>query len=278
MDKLRVQQLFNTLKGTSERAQVANPVLLDAFEQSLGDEGRREEVYAALQNIRKAKGRPGMSYADFERGLEIETSAPLQTDTPYREATGAVERALNRLSTPAPGVQLPEGVRAGRQDLRPDTGWFVGDLAERAGAGFLRAGAGIAGALDKLGVGDKAEARLNLPGGETNNTRLLGELSRDLRKWEEALMRSSDRYGGKGVLDLWNEGKKGEAVGEVILKVILKAPESLAFTGAGLVGGPVGMSMVGLGIANDKYEQLTREHPNMPEMARVLNAVATGAA
>ena len=88
------------------------------------------------------------------------------------------------------------------------------------------------------------------------------------------LRSKSDRYQGKGVTDLVKEGDYLGALGSGFLSATESLPTSLgimATGGAGLVG-------AGLLTASDKYDQLKKENPEMPEFKKWSNSIATGAA
>ena len=102
----------------------------------------------------------------------------------------------------------------------------------------------------------------------------LERLSKNAEAFAEDMHERSDRYKGKSFSDLWSEGDYQGAFGSAFLDAAESAATSAAIAatgGAGLVG-------AGITTASDKYDELSRENPEMGETLKWANAIGTGAA
>lgn len=95
-----------------------------------------------------------------------------------------------------------------------------------------------------------------------------------LSKNAEDMHERSDRYKGKSFSDLWSEGDYQGAFGSAFLD----AAESAATSTAIAATGGAGLVAAGLTTASDKYDELSRENPEMGETLKWANAIGTGAA
>ena len=117
------------------------------------------------------------------------------------------------------------------------------------------------------------------------------EVRKDLDKVKEKLAEKSDRYEGKDFIELWKEGDRTGAIGEIFLEASKSIPISLF----AMLGGAPGMAAIGLTTAGNKFEQLDQpEKPdegasqeawddylrkaNMGEFAKLTNAILSGTA
>ena len=78
----------------------------------------------------------------------------------------------------------------------------------------------------------------------------------------------------KSFSDLWSEGDYQGAFGSAFLD----AAESAATSAAIAATGGAGLVAAGLTTASDKYDELSRENPEMGETLKWANAIGTGAA
>lgn len=152
-----------------------------------------------------------------------------------------------------------------------------GDSLEKLGSGAVRLMAGL-GQTAKMPESAIPEGeKLKTPTAPDSPTALGG-----LFGAAESLSEKGDRYGlmydeGTGELrkkkysDLWKEGKKGAALGEILLTATESAPTSaLALTPY------VGLPLIAMSAAGSKYNEL-EQNPDMEEWQKVLNASVSGA-
>lgn len=102
----------------------------------------------------------------------------------------------------------------------------------------------------------------------------LERLSKNAEAFAEDMHERSDRYKGKSFSDLWSEGDYQGAFGSAFLD----AAESAATSAAIAATGGAGLVAAGLTTASDKYDELSRENPEMGETLKWANAIGTGAA
>lgn len=149
---------------------------------------------------------------------------------------------------------------------------WVGDAVEKLNAGGAMIGKNLFGVLDKAAIGLE-KAGLGTRGGAFK------QASDYFKGVEEASKVNSDRYNGKSYSDLWKEGDYAGAIGDIALQGIESIPISISAAAATMAGAPIaGLAGIGALTANEKYDQLDKENPNMDEFAKVTNAILTGAA
>ncbi|WP_287646394.1 LPD38 domain-containing protein [Bacteroides sp.] len=102
----------------------------------------------------------------------------------------------------------------------------------------------------------------------------LERLSKNAEAFAEDMHERSDRYKGKSFSYLWSEGDYQGAFGSAFLD----AAESAATSTAIAATGGAGLVAAGLTTASDKYDELSRENPEMGETLKWANAIGTGAA
>lgn len=154
---------------------------------------------------------------------------------------------------------------------------YLGDTIEKIGAGLQNFSANTYGLLDKGArkindlVGDTRGAHTDATGKAQSG--FFGEVGKAAKESVKDLREKSDRYKGKNFVKLW-EDDKAAAVGDVFLQASESLPQSLmaAFTG------PLGIASIGATVANEKYDQLDENNPNMGESQKMLNALLTGTA
>jgi len=202
------------------------------------------------------------------------------------------------------------------EKMRPEEGkkfWdtYVGDMIERIGAGGATAVEGLSSlqnmpykvAINKATQGldpklrkDIADIYLSsIPATASNQA-----TQEYFKEKAKGLRGKSDRYEGKDFTQLWKEDK-GAALGELFLT----ASESIPISAAAMFGGAPGLVVLGLIAGAGKYDELSYPEPptagnyneinfpdisvpddeikdyinktNMGEVAKLTNAVATGA-
>lgn len=149
---------------------------------------------------------------------------------------------------------------------------WIGDAIEKLNAGGAMIGKNLFGALDKATQGVE-KLGLGTRGGAFKN------LSDYFKGVEETSRANSDRYNGKSYSDLWKEGDYAGAIGDIALQGAESLPMSIAAAASTIAGAPIaGLAGIGALTANEKYDQLDAEHPDMDEFAKVTNAILTGTA
>lgn len=151
-------------------------------------------------------------------------------------------------------------------------GTWIGDAIEKLNAGGAMIGKNLFGALDKATLGVE-KLGLGTRGGAFKN------LSDYFKGVEDTSRANSDRYNGKSYSDLWKEGDYAGAIGDIALQGAESLPMSIAAAASTIAGAPIaGLAGIGALTANEKYDQLDAEHPDMDEFAKVTNAILTGTA
>lgn len=149
---------------------------------------------------------------------------------------------------------------------------WIGDAIEKLNAGGAMIGKNLFGALDKATQGVE-KLGLGTRGGAFKN------LSDYFKGVEETSRANSDRYNGKSYSDLWKEGDYAGAIGDIALQGAESLPMSIAAAASTIAGAPIaGLAGIGALTANEKYDQLDAEYPDMDEFAKVTNAILTGTA
>jgi hypothetical protein len=180
---------------------------------------------------------------------------------------------------------------------------WAGDAIEKLGEGTAWLGEGIgrfANMPAKIFAGAIADNEGLAPGAKQAFSKLLVasspmagdiEMSADaLKQVQKGLAEKSDRYQGKDFSQLWKEGNKTGAIGQIMLEATRSLPISIT---AGLTGG-AGLGLIGGVSAGQKYEELSdskqpgekattkewddyKSRMNMSELAKVSNAILSGA-
>ena len=161
-------------------------------------------------------------------------------------------------------------------DVKPtqqSSGSYIGDVAERLGAGAANFAGGALNLLQKgadiFNQYEIVQEANKLIGQGSGG---LGEAGSLLKQKGEEWKAASDRYKGKTFFDLAKEGRYGEAMGDLFLGATESLPVSLGI----MVTGGTGLATVGAVTASDKYDELRKQNPNMSEAAALGNSVVTG--
>ena len=163
-------------------------------------------------------------------------------------------------------------------DVKPtqqSSGSYIGDVAERLGAGAANFAGGALtlaqkvadkGLFSGVGLAGKLLGAGNIYG------KGMGKAGEYLKNKGEEWKAASDRYKGKTFFDLAKEGRYGEAMGDLFLGATESLPVSLGI----MATGGTGLATVGAVTASDKYDELRKQNPNMSEAAALGNSVVTG--
>ncbi len=253
----------------------------DTFNTLLKDSANVEKLYNNLIKL----GR----FSQDELGTKDEFFAnidPIQPVQPVQDA----------------GVQK---MTSSAQPEREKGFWntYAGDALEKLGEGTAWLGEGIgrfANMPAKILAGTIANNEGLAPEAKQAFSKLLVasspmagdlEMSADaLKRVQKGLAEKSDRYQGKDFSQLWKEGNKTGAIGQIMLEATRSLPISIT---AGLTGG-AGLGLIGGVSAGQKYEELSdstqpgeqattkewedyKSRMNMNELAKVSNAILSGA-
>lgn len=237
-------RLYEALKGEG----YTDLGTLSEFEGSLKDSGKREHVYTVLSEN---------GYSDLGDFKQFETKLGYGEDTDNffgdfgeRLAAGAGRlvgsstNLLKKITTPVESA----------------VDWANEHTKGVAGA----AAQSLAGTIPGLGM------IAHIPDKNAG----LERLSKNAETFAEDMHERSDRYKGKSFSDLWSEGDYQGAFGSAFLD----AAESAATSTAIAATGGAGLVAAGLTTASDKYDELSRENPEMGETLKWANAIGTGAA
>lgn len=237
-------RLYEALKGEG----YTDLGTLSEFEGSLKDSGKREHVYTVLSEN---------GYSDLGDFKQFETKLGYGEDTDNffgdfgeRLAAGAGRlvgsstNLLKKITTPVESA----------------VDWANEHTKGVAGA----AAQSLAGTIPGLGM------IAHIPDKNAG----LERLSKNAEAFAEDMHERSDRYKGKSFSDLWSEGDYQGAFGSAFLD----AAESAATSAAIAATGGAGLVAAGLTTASDKYDELSRENPEMGETLKWANAIGTGAA
>lgn len=237
-------RLYEALKGEG----YTDLGTLSEFEGSLKDSGKREHVYTVLSEN---------GYSDLGDFKQFETKLGYGEDTGNffgdfgeRLAAGAGRlvgsstNLLKKITTPVESA----------------VDWANEYTKGAAGA----AAQSLASTIPGLGM------IAHIPDKNAG----LERLSKNAEAFAEDMHERSDRYKGKSFSDLWSEGDYQGAFGSAFLD----AAESAATSAAIAATGGAGLVAAGLTTASDKYDELSRENPEMGETLKWANAIGTGAA
>ena len=237
-------RLYEALKGEG----YTDLGTLSEFEGSLKDSGKREHVYTVLSEN---------GYSDLGDFKQFETKLGYGEDTDNffgdfgerlaagtGRLVGSSTNLLKKITTPVESA----------------VDWANEHTKGAAGA----AAQSLAGTIPGLGM------IAHIPDKNAG----LERLSKNAEAFAEDMHERSDRYKGKSFSDLWSEGDYQGAFGSAFLD----AAESAATSAAIAATGGAGLVAAGLTTASDKYDELSRENPEMGETLKWANAIGTGAA
>lgn len=257
------------------------------FEQFEKDMQNEDNFRRLHENLSKKDGF-NVPYDQFEKDMGISFTQPVPpAATPNRPANQAND------------------VQPSQPQERERGFWntWLGDAAEKFGEGAAWAGEGITKLVnlpakiyantvaDKEGMTPEEKyAFSKLMAASVPNTLNTEATSDALKGIQKNLAGKSDRYQGKDFSQLWKEGDKTGAIGQIMLETTRSLPISLA---AGLTGG-AGLGLIGGISAAQTYDDLSdpskpsetasskewedyKSRMNMGELAKVSNAILSGA-
>lgn len=145
--------------------------------------------------------------------------------------------------------------------------WAADFIQRTGGQGLNRLGGGF-GFLDKAAK-DVSNMGLGTYGG------MFGDSAKLLKEAGQKLMDKGDRYKGKSFTDLWKEGDYIGSIGNLFMEggsmIIPQIAAAMA------TGGTSAAGLMGASVYSDKLDQLDESNPDMPELAKRVNAISTSA-
>lgn len=145
---------------------------------------------------------------------------------------------------------------------------WAADFIQRTGGQGLNLLGGGFGFLDKAAK-DVSNMGLGTYGG------MFGDSAKLLKEAGQKLMDKGDRYKGKSFTDLWKEGDYAGSIGNLFMEggsmIIPQIAAAMA------TGGTSAAGLMGASVYSDKLDQLDESNPDMPELAKRVNAISTSA-
>lgn len=145
---------------------------------------------------------------------------------------------------------------------------WAADFIQRTGGQGLNLLGGGFGFLDKAAK-DVSNMGLGTYGG------MFGDSAKLLKEAGQKLMDKGDRYKGKSFTDLWKEGDYTGSIGNLFMEggsmIIPQIAAAMA------TGGTSAAGLMGASVYSDKLDQLDESNPDMPELAKRVNAISTSA-
>ena len=145
---------------------------------------------------------------------------------------------------------------------------WVADFIQRTGGQGLNLLGGGFGFLDKAAK-DVSNMGLGTYGG------MFGDSAKLLKEAGQKLMDKGDRHKEKSFTDLWKEGDYAGSIGNLFMEggsmIIPQIAAAMA------TGGTSAAGLMGASVYSDKLDQLDESNPDMPELAKRVNAISTSA-
>lgn len=145
---------------------------------------------------------------------------------------------------------------------------WVADFIQRTGGQGLNLLGGGFGFLDKA-TKDVSNMGLGTYGG------MFGDSAKLLKEAGQKLMDKGDRHKEKSFTDLWKEGDYAGSISNLFMEggsmIIPQIAAAMA------TGGTSAAGLMGASVYSDKLDQLDESNPDMPELAKRVNAISTSA-
>lgn len=260
------------------------------FEGKMKDSGKRKLVYDHLMQDDYfseigdfSKFESALGYSPVERKDYVSQSranpAPIalrqEADVPMKDQSEYVNPWTNspdynfeslrkkgkiETATPPPPTEY-------EKDSSFMNSW-VADFIQRTGGQGLNLLGGGFGFLDKAAK-DVSNMGLGTYGG------MFGDSAKLLKEAGQKLMDKGDRHKGKSFTDLWKEGDYTGSISNLFMEggsmIIPQIAAAMATGGASAAG------LMGASVYSDKLDQLDESNPDMPELAKRVNAISTSA-
>lgn len=260
------------------------------FEGKMKDSGKRKLVYDHLMQDDYfseigdfSKFESALGYSPVERKDYVSQSranpAPIalrqEADVPMKDQSEYVNPWTNspdynfeslrkkgkiETATPPPPTEY-------EKDSSFMNSW-VADFIQRTGGQGLNLLGGGFGFLDKAAK-DVSNMGLGTYGG------MFGDSAKLLKEAGQKLMDKGDRHKEKSFTDLWKEGDYTGSISNLFMEggsmIIPQIAAAMA------TGGTSAASLMGASVYSDKLDQLDESNPDMPELAKRVNAISTSA-
>lgn len=260
------------------------------FEGKMKDSGKRKLVYDHLMQDDYfseigdfSKFESALGYSPVERKDYVSQSranpAPIalrqEADVPMKDQSEYVNPWTNspdynfeslrkkgkiETATPPPPTEY-------EKDSSFMNSW-VADFIQRTGGQGLNLLGGGFGFLDKAAK-DVSNMGLGTYGG------MFGDSAKLLKEAGQKLMDKGDRHKEKRFTDLWKEGDYTGSISNLFMEggsmIIPQIAAAMA------TGGTSAASLMGASVYSDKLDQLDESNPDMPELAKRVNAISTSA-
>ena len=260
------------------------------FEGKMKDSGKRKLVYDHLMQDDYfseigdfSKFESALGYSPVERKDYVSQSranpAPIalrqEADVPMKDQSEYVNPWTNspdynfeslrkkgkiETATPPPPTEY-------EKDSSFMNSW-VADFIQRTGGQGLNLLGGGFGFLDKAAK-DVSNMGLGTYGG------MFGDSAKLLKEAGQKLMDKGDRHKGKSFTDLWKEGDYAGSISNLFMEggsmIIPQIAAAMA------TGGTSAAGLMGASVYSDKLDQLDESNPDMPELAKRVNAISTSA-
>lgn len=260
------------------------------FEGKMKDSGKRKLVYDHLTQDDYfseigdfSKFESALGYSPVERKDYVSQSranpAPIalrqEADVPMKDQSEYVNPWTNspdynfeslrkkgkiETATPPPPTEY-------EKDSSFMNSW-VADFIQRTGGQGLNLLGGGFGFLDKA-TKDVSNMGLGTYGG------MFGDSAKLLKEAGQKLMDKGDRHKEKSFTDLWKEGDYAGSISNLFMEggsmIIPQIAAAMA------TGGTSAAGLMGASVYSDKLDQLDESNPDMPELAKRVNAISTSA-
>lgn len=260
------------------------------FEGKMKDSGKRKLVYDHLMQDDYfseigdfSKFESALGYSPAERKDYVSQSsvnpAPIalrqEVDVPMKDQSEYVNPWTNspdynfeslrkkgkiETATPPPPTEY-------EKDSSFMNSW-VADFIQRTGGQGLNLLGGGFGFLDKAAK-DVSNMGLGTYGG------MFGDSAKLLKEAGQKLMDKGDRHKEKSFTDLWKEGDYTGSISNLFMEggsmIIPQIAAAMA------TGGTSAAGLMGASVYSDKLDQLDESNPDMPELAKRVNAISTSA-
>lgn len=260
------------------------------FEGKMKDSGKRKLVYDHLMQDDYfseigdfSKFESALGYSPVERKDYVSQSranpAPIalrqEADVPMKDQSEYVNPWTNspdynfeslrkkgkiETATPPPPTEY-------EKDSSFMNSW-VADFIQRTGGQGLNLLGGGFGFLDNA-TKDVSNMGLGTYGG------MFGDSAKLLKEAGQKLMDKGDRHKEKSFTDLWKEGDYAGSISNLFMEggsmIIPQIAAAMA------TGGTSAAGLMGASVYSDKLDQLDESNPDMPELAKRVNAISTSA-
>lgn len=260
------------------------------FEGKMKDSGKRKLVYDHLMQDDYfseigdfSKFESALGYSPVERKDYVSQSranpAPIalrqEADVPMKDQSEYVNPWTNspdynfeslrkkgkiETATPPPPTEY-------EKDSSFMNSW-VADFIQRTGGQGLNLLGGGFGFLDKAAK-DVSNMGLGTYGG------MFGDSAKLLKEAGQKLMDKGDRHKEKSFTDIWKEGDYTGSISNLFMEggsmIIPQIAAAMA------TGGTSAAGLMGASVYSDKLDQLDESNPDMPELAKRVNAISTSA-